>query len=164
MIIRTAALGFALLCGVAASQIPEFVQQYRQRLGGALDELTAIVRQFDVDAAGVGMDRPKAIATLNDNPDPLARGRGRAMQDAVQRRERLADQDRKFRTDGPLARLVAFAEDFDPQLASRTWADFEPAVPTTPEGLVCAGAGALGGYGFLRLIVAPFRLRRRVPA
>ena len=43
MILRRFALMFGLFCGVAASQLPEFAQQYRQRLGGALDELTALV-------------------------------------------------------------------------------------------------------------------------
>ena len=50
MIVRAVALGVGVLCGALASQAPEFAQQYRQRLGGALDELTAIVAQFDDDA------------------------------------------------------------------------------------------------------------------
>ena len=46
IVIVAAALG-----GVGASQLPEFAQQYRQRLGGALEELTRIVAEFDASAA-----------------------------------------------------------------------------------------------------------------
>ena len=59
--------GLALIVGVvfggAFSQAPEFAQQYRQRLGGALDELTAIVQRFDQDAARAGLDRRRAART-----------------------------------------------------------------------------------------------------
>lgn len=55
MILRRLALGFALFCGVVASQLPEFAQQYRQRLGGALDELTALVDQFASESRATGL-------------------------------------------------------------------------------------------------------------
>lgn len=32
---------------VLFSQAPEFAQQYRQRLGGAIDELTTSIQSFD---------------------------------------------------------------------------------------------------------------------
>ncbi|MBV9433737.1 MAG: DUF2937 family protein, partial [Hyphomicrobiales bacterium] len=37
---RTLSLAIALLAALAFSQLPEFTQQYAQRLGGAIDELT----------------------------------------------------------------------------------------------------------------------------
>ena len=36
---------------------------------------------------------------------------------------------------------------FDPRLASRAYADFEPAVPVTAAGLIAAAAGLLLGWG-----------------
>ena len=44
---RIAAVGFGVLGGFLASQGPEFSQQYRQRLGGAIDELNRVVARFD---------------------------------------------------------------------------------------------------------------------
>lgn len=70
LVLRRIALGFALFCGLIASQLPEFAQQYRQRLGGAIDELTAIVDQFAAEAASQGMDASKAIAQLEANTIP----------------------------------------------------------------------------------------------
>ena len=162
MILRRLALGFALFCGVLASQLPEFAQQYRQRLGGALDELTAIVAQFDADAAerrhGSARRRsPRSKPMPTSSPATAAAPCGQT----IHRRDRLAGQDTKFRTAGPFVRLAVFAEDFDPQIARRAWAAFEPATPVTAEGFACAGAGALVGYSALRLLAAPFRRRRR---
>lgn len=163
-VLRTVSLAVGLLTGAAFSQLPEFAQQYRQRLGGALDELTAAVKQFDQDATGAGMDRNKAIDTLMHNQEQIARGRGVAIQKTIERQVRLSDQQEKFRDAGPFGRLFAFAYDFDPQLASRAWGDFEPAAPLTAEGAASAGAGLVAGYGLTQLIAAPFRRRRRTAA
>lgn len=164
MILRSIALFFGILCGVATSQLPEFVQQYRQRLGGALDELTAMIDQFQSEAGAAGLDRSGAIAQLEANSDQLVRDRGKSMAQTIARRDRLADQQQRMRGAGPFARLFVFAEAYDSRIAQRAWGDYEPAVPTTPEGFAIAGAGALLGYGVLRLVGAPFRRRRKQPA
>ncbi len=164
MILRRLALVFGLFCGVAASQVPEFAQQYRQRLGGALDELTALVDEFAAEARAAGLDAKGAIAQLEANADPLVRDRGRSMEQTMLRRDRLEEQRRRMIEAGPFARLAAFAQSYDAGIARRAWGDFEPAVPTTAEGFATAGAGALAGYGALRILAAPFRRRRRGPA
>ena len=43
MRVHPVAFVIGLLLGFALSQTPEFAQQYRQRLGGAIDELQRIV-------------------------------------------------------------------------------------------------------------------------
>lgn len=164
MILRRLALGFALFCGVVASQLPEFAQQYRQRLGGALDELTALVDQFASESRATGLDPKGAVAQLEASGDQLVRERGRSMEQTMARREKLADQKARMQEAGPFARLVAFAQSYDPGIARRAWGDYEPAVPTTGEGFATAGAGALAGYGLMRLLGAPFRRRRRETA
>ncbi|HMN70785.1 MAG TPA: DUF2937 family protein [Rhodoblastus sp.] len=161
MILRRLALGFGLFCGVVASQLPEFAQQYRQRLGGALDELTALVDQFASEAQSAGLDTKGAIARLEADGEQLARDRGRSMAQTVARQQRLAGQQKRMQEAGPFTRLIVLAETYDPRIARRAWGDYEPAVPTTGEGFAAAGAGALAGYGVLRLVGAPFRRRRR---
>ena len=70
-IVRIAAFALGLLGAVTASQGPEFAQQYRQRLGGSIDELHRIVARFDADAAANGETRERAIGRLRGNPDDL---------------------------------------------------------------------------------------------
>jgi hypothetical protein len=161
---RTISIGLALAGALAASQAPEYAQQYRQRLGGAIDELAAMVRQFDADASGLGLDRNAAVDRLKSNADPVAQKRGDAMAGSVHRLDRLEQQRRTMQEAGPLGRIVALASDPDPQVARRALEDFEPAVPTTAEGAAVAGLGFLASYGLVRLIVLPFRkLFRRRP-
>lgn len=161
LFVRRFALGFGLFCGLVSSQLPEFAQQYRQRLGGAVDELTTIVDRFSADASNAGMDKAQAIAKLQSNADVLARGRGRDMTQTIERRDRLAAQQARFSKAGPVGRLIVFAENVDPDIARRAWSDYEPAVPTTTEGFATAGAGAIFGYAVARLLGLPIRRRRR---
>ena len=50
---------------VAFSQLPEFAQQYAQRLGGAISELKVIVADFDRDAANSQLSREDAIFNVS---------------------------------------------------------------------------------------------------
>ncbi len=159
---RTMVLAVGLGGAVAGSQLPEFAQQYRQRIGGAIDELKPMVQRFDADAQAVGLDRGTALSRLQQSPEPIAKGRGVATADMVARLERLEGQQQQMQNAGPFQRIAVMFEEPDPQLMSGAWHDFEPAIPTTMEGALTAGAGFLGGAGLLALISAPFRRRRRV--
>jgi hypothetical protein len=160
---RTVSIAIALFGAVAASQAPEFAQQYRQRLGGAIDEVRNAVTQFDQDAASNGLDRGGAIERLRGNVDPLAKARGDAAAGSASRLERLTGQREAMNQSGAIGRILAIARDPDPQIARGTIETFEPAVPTTGEGVVVAGLGFLATYGLLRLLARPFRHFRRRP-
>lgn len=153
-----------LLTGTATSQLPEFSQQYRQRLGGAIDALEQILADFNRDAARHGLTSAEAIARQKSSEDAFIRARGDSMINAEVRLSRLKQQQAELETAGPLQRLVIFASGFDPQLARATAGDYEPAVPVTTAGFASAGAGA--GLGFLvaRLFGGLVRLGRRRPA
>lgn len=161
MLARRFALAVGLVLAVICSQVPEFVQQYRQRLGGTLDELRRAVGRFDDEARAQSLSREAGIARLRDNADPLVQARGSDIADAVDRERRLSAQQGAFETAGPLLRYWVFVDGLDPELAGRTYAIFEPAVPVTPSGLVAGGVGLAAGYAGLRGLAAPFRRRRR---
>lgn len=161
---RTMLLAAGLGGAVAGSQIPEFAQQYRQRIGGAIDELKPMVVRFDADARAAGLDRAGALGRLQDNPEPIVKARGLAAADMVARLEILEDQQRRMQGAGPFGRILVLAEEPDPQLARGTWRDFEPAIPATIEGAATAGVGFAAGAGLLALILAPFRRRSAVRA
>ncbi len=57
MILKRLVFALALFLATLASQVPEYAQQYRQRLGGAVDELTRIIAAFDADAARLAISR-----------------------------------------------------------------------------------------------------------
>jgi hypothetical protein len=157
------ALAIGLLCALVGSQLPEFAQQYRQRLGGALDELNRIVAQFDAEAEGQSLTRAQGIERLKGNADSLASERGLAVERDVARADRLARQKEAFQNGGPVTRLASLIANFDPATAAQAIADFEPAVPITFEDLIIAGLALLLGMGATHLVAWPVRrqLRRR---
>src|ERR687893_2800362 len=103
-IARTMAAALGLVGGVAASQGPEFAQQYRQRLGGGIDELRRVVQRFEADAGANGHSREGAIDRLKTNPDNLVSRQGDAMRGNVERLERLERHRQAFVEAGPVPR------------------------------------------------------------
>ncbi len=163
MILRQLALFLGLLMGVITSQLPEYAQQYRQRLGGAIDEINRMLADFDSDAATMKLNREQGVERLAANSDPLASQRGARLREESARAERLERQLAAFQTAGPVGRLGVLAADMDPGIASRAWSSFEPAVPITMEGALLAFFGFLSGWGLVRVVGRPFRRRRVRP-
>jgi hypothetical protein len=150
-----------VLSGTATSQLPEFSQQYRQRLGGAIDALEEILADFRKDASQYGLSITEAISRQKSSGDPFIRARGDSMANADQRLVHLKQQQEKLQTAGPFARLMIFVRGVDPQLAQATAQDYEPAIPVTPVGLASAGVGALAGLLIMRVLFGIARLGRR---
>ena len=162
MIGRTVSLAVALFTGLAASQLPEFTQQYTQRLGGAIDELTRVVQRFDKDSVAMGEDRKSALARLGGSPDELARRQSAAMAANIARLDALEAQQAAMAVAGPFRRIEAFLSDPDPKIAKATWDSFEPGVPATGEGAASGGAGFLLGGGLSSMLGRMFRRRPRL--
>ena len=133
MFTRRLAVAVALIAGVIGSQGPEFAEQYRQRMGGALDELKRIVAQFDAAAAHQGLTTTQALSRLEQNAEPLAREQGQDMMETIARADRLDGELEAMRSAGPLRRIYVMGKHFDPDLARGTLDNYEPAVPLSFE-------------------------------
>ncbi|PTW63311.1 Protein of unknown function (DUF2937) [Breoghania corrubedonensis] len=163
MIVRTVTLAIALVMGTLTSQFPEFAQQYRQRLAGAIDALGEVVADFRRDAEAENLSPQEAIARLESSGDSFARRRAASMERTITRLDRLIAQWRAMERGGPFARLNALVGEADPDLVRATASDFEPAVPVTIEGLVSALVGLLVGLFGTRATVAGSRgIRKRM--
>jgi hypothetical protein len=161
-------LAVGLLGGIVGSQAPEFAQQYRQRLGGAIDELNRVVSRFEADARASGQSREAALAQLRGAPDRLVSLQGDAMRANIERRDRLERQRSAFVEAGPFQRLAVMMREADTDIARAAYGDFEPAVPVTNEGLVMGLIGFALGWILTRLLGLPLRRlffrRRQRPA
>jgi exonuclease VII large subunit len=158
------ALAIALFAALIGSQGPEFAQQYRQRLGGAVAELNRIVAEFDAETERQNLTEAQGVNRLEENADALARQRGEAMAETIDRANELKEQLQAMMTAGPLTRLYVMAKDFDPQIAQSTLDNFEPATPLTFEALTVAGLGAVWGWLATHLVAWPLRRRSRLRA
>ena len=164
MLARRLALAIAVLAGLIGSQAPEFAQQYRQRLGGALEELNQIVSEFDTEVQRQNLSRAEALKRLEDNTDPLARARGEDMGKAIERADRLNEQIQAMNSAGPLMRLYVEATNFDPEIAHSALDNYEPAEPLSVGALTSGGLAALWGWAATRLVAWPFSRRSRLRA
>lgn len=156
--------GLGLLVGLAlglgGSQYPEYAQQYEQRLGGAVDELQAVVEKFDAAAASEGLTRGEALERYAHNPDEFIVGQGGDMQATIDRYQRLSAHLADLQTAGPLERLTDMARYYDPEIGARAAETYKPAVPVTPEGIGLGAGGLAVGYALVALLARPFRSRR----
>ena len=160
-IMRWLSLGFALVGGVFASQLPEFSQQYRQRVGGALDEINRMLAEFDLDAKANNLTRMQGIEKLRSSADPFVAQRGNRVAADDVRAARLNLQQKNFEGAGSFARMFVMAKDYDAGIAARAWQDFKPAVPLSMEGAISAAAGFFAGFGLWHLLGWPVRNRQR---
>ncbi|HTJ01499.1 MAG TPA: DUF2937 family protein [Methylovirgula sp.] len=161
MIIRRLALFFAALSGLLTTQMPEYWQQYRQRLEGAIDELAAIVQRFDAEAAQEGLNQSAAIARLEANSDVLARKHGTDIQHDINRLHKLRESDSAFNEKNLPEKWWTLARNLDPAIAARAYETYQPAVPTTSEGFIAGIIGFFIGGALIHILGLPIRYRHK---
>ncbi len=160
-IVRIIAFGLGIFGGIVASQGPEYSQQYRQRLGGTIDELHRVIARFDADASAHNETQETAIARLRANPDTLVSKQGVAMQANVERLGRLQDHRDAMMQAGPFARIALMLRDGDQDVMEAAYRDFEPAMPVTEEGLLSTAIGFVAVWGSILLFASFVRSFRR---
>ena len=140
-----------LLCVVGAvlfSQLPEFIQQYLQRLGGHLDEARRQLEQFRAVAARSDLTLDQLIARSLGSGEPTVTRLGRVIQETTARVDALAAADAAIRQASILSRPFVFLRHLDFSIVYATWTIFKPAVPTTVEGLFYSACGVLLALAF----------------
>jgi hypothetical protein len=133
-----------VLCVAGAvifSQIPEFMQQYLQRLGGHLDEAKRQLLQFRHVAEQSGLTLDRLISQTVANHDAAVAKLGGVMTDAVVRVDTLQSAHDALLHASLWTRPFVFARHLDHEIARGVADVFKPAVPTTLEGLVYAAIG-----------------------
>ncbi|MCB1507507.1 MAG: DUF2937 family protein [Hyphomicrobiaceae bacterium] len=152
MIARLIAFVMLALGAGSASQFPEYAQQYRQRLGGAVDELSVIVGEFDAAARSAGLTREEALWQYSEAGGNFLPERGNQMRRAINRFETLREQDTLLDQGGTFSALRVVLLDADRQVAEGALEDFRPAVPLTAEGLSLTAAGGALGLIFYQIL------------
>ena len=162
MLLKAITLAGGLAGAAGLSQFPEFSQQYVQRLGGAVDELSRFVQEFDADAASLGLTRAAALGDLAQG-GAMGAKRAETVARTVARYERLSADLASLEAAGPFTRLYRAGHLSDGEIAGKAWAAFRPALPVSFEGAVCAGIGFLAGWGVLAGLAGVLRrlVRRR---
>ena len=149
----------ALGLGITLSQFPEYSQQYVQRLGGAADELTKVVDDFDRTARRSDQTREEALASMTGTE--FLEGRKTDMETTITRQERLTASYATLKDADAFTRLANIYRFSDAQIGASAWEDYQPAVPVTIESGALLLGGYVGLYGFLSFFGRMFRRRPR---
>lgn len=160
MLTRTFSLIAGLGTATLACQMPEFMQQYHQRLGGAVQELSIVVEDFDRDAQAQGLSRSEALDSYSISSQPFINTRGLSMTRTLDRFEHINAHYEALSDANILTRPVLLAQHSDKQLMNGAWQDYKPAIPTTPEGIVYGLVGFLFGGGLVALLGKAYRRLR----
>lgn len=142
-----------ILGAVVACQLPEFIQQYLQRLGGRLDEARRQLAQFTDIAAQSRLSLADFIDRTSHNADTSVARLAGVMRDTVSRVDSLSAADSAIRHASLWEKPFVFFSHFDPDIARATLSIYKPAVPTTLEGLVYAVLGMLVVLGLYHGLV-----------
>ncbi|MFA6960494.1 MAG: DUF2937 family protein [Opitutaceae bacterium] len=147
-----------LLGAVTFCQLPEFIQQYLQRLGGRLDEARLQLAKFEEIARQSHLTLQQFIERTSANADTVVAKLGGVMQDTSDRVAALTRAMDAIQHASLWEKPFVFFAHIDPSIANATLDIYRPAVPTTAEGLIYAAAGMLailGTYhGFIRYPIA----------
>lgn len=164
MLVRAVSLVAGVSGAAGLSQFPEYSQQYIQRLGGAVDELSRVLSDFDTDATELGLSREAALVDLAQGGQ-MGAARADTMVKTIERHDQLSADLEQMQGLGPFSRARFAARFTDIELAGRVWDNYKPAMPVTFEGAVFAVLGFLSGLALFSALIwclrLPFLLFRR---
>jgi hypothetical protein len=155
----------------AAACVPSFIAQYRQRLGGRLDQVLRDLGPFqEIANRNHGGDIRKLIAHHLASTDKTFRDEGGAIQAMVDSAARLKAGLEALSSD-LLHQMGYLAANLDVDIARSTWASFVPGFSLTPEyALFAIVVGAAmwlafvaAWFGVARLISSRGRAPSRAP-
>jgi len=135
-----------LVMAAALCQEPEFLQQYRQQLDGAIGILQAEADRFDADARAQSLTRDQALGRLTTNPDPVVVAEGSQRQAAFFRLASLLRDRAELAEPGLIHGVTTLVRHLDRPVAQAALTKLRPAAPLSEDGLFFAGLGFLIGF------------------
>jgi hypothetical protein len=158
-LLRDLTLVALVLAGaIGFSQVPRFVQEYEQRLGGALQEAQRQLDRYETLARQEGLALEGLAQRFAANADSAVAGIGRIVREQTARRDDLRVQAQALAEAGRLAKPIVLLRRHDPEILAAAWAKFAYTLTLDP-GFAALGAAA--GLLLNALIWwAPFRRRR----
>ncbi|WP_068469554.1 DUF2937 family protein [Candidatus Protochlamydia phocaeensis] len=149
---------FVVLGAFAGSQIPEFMQQYTQRLAGHVEELRHLLDGLRQIALHSNKSLEQYIQKFSASPDPDFARQGEFMQTMLQRWEELNQALLNLVQSPMWERPYVFMRDLNYPIAKATLHAFQPGLNLTIEGLCYTGIGLLIGFGLYKALSTLFAL------
>ncbi len=133
----------ALLGAGIGAQLPEYTQQYLQRLGGRLDTFARQTEALARDAQAEGLTVTRYLELFLDSSVSAHRRLGMRLADGLAEFERLQAAQKALLDAPPAGRPLVMLAQLDTDLALATLESFNPAVPLSAGGLLYALGGGV---------------------
>lgn len=145
------------LCVVAGafvgSQVPQFMQQYTQRLAGHVEALQKLINQLrHIASLSSQKTLEQYIEKFQNSSDPDFIHQGDFMQGILNRWEELHLALEHLTSSSIWLRPYYFLKDLQPDIAHSTFASYQPGFNLTLEGVCYAGVGIILGWAFYQMI------------
>lgn len=135
-------IGFALAGLLSASQIPGYVQEYEQRLGGARDEVTRLLEEFSAIAERSGTDLATYAERLAGDDDPSIGATGREIISLSERVYRMTTHAEALAVSSRFMKPVVLVRDGDREIIGAAWKAYHHTLTLDPEfGAIGLGVG-----------------------
>lgn len=122
---------------ILGSQVPTFTDAYGQRLGGAVDEVQAIVAQYREIARSQSIPFEEYRVRMRGNSDPAVSDTGTEIDRQVAREQVLSAHGAAFAEAGIWTRPMLLLTEGDPQILRRAWENWSYTLTLDPRwGLV----------------------------
>ncbi|WP_353519002.1 DUF2937 family protein [Thalassotalea sp. SU-HH00458] len=117
-------------------QLPEFINQYIQRLSGHLEESKQQLSSYQALAEQYfNGEISLLIKQYKENSEPMIVDSAKVIEQLLQRTEYLANHLSSLNTNDYFQQLTQFALNFDPQLLKKTAEFYQLAIPLTINAL-----------------------------
>lgn len=146
---------FIVLGAFIGSQIPEFMQQYTQRLGGHVDELSHLLAALKKSVARNHKNIESYIQKFLSNSDTDITLQGEFMQSILLRWQKLSASLHSLVESSVWERPYVFVKNLDSDIFASTVGAYHPGISLTVEGLCYTVVGVLLGsavYQVLRVV------------
>lgn len=147
-----------VLGALMGAQLPEFIQQYKQRLAGHVAELQKIRDSLENLAKQSGTNLDQYIQKFLTNQDPDFASQGDFMKGILTRLDQLEGALNDLMTNGGWKQPFIFVKGIQWDIAQSAFSDFVPGLSLNLEGIIYTLLGAVIGYSCYHLIASGLRL------
>ncbi len=148
---------FAAIGGLVFLQVPQFYQQYTQRLAGHVDELKIMIGTITQAAEKNGKGLIAYIHKFLQHSDPDFASQGAMMKMMVDRESQLSNSLLAIQEAGPFSRPYYFVKNLNIDICWATLKDFQPGLMLTTEALLYALLGICAGVLLYKSIAFLFK-------
>lgn len=149
---------FAVVGALACAQAPMFIQQYGHQLSGRVAELKLQVQSIEYSASLGQKSLEQYVQRFLESGDLDFARQGELMQRMTERYNVLSIAINELNSATVISKPFIFIKEFNWDIASSTFSQFQPGIPFTFEGLIYAIAGIALGYGLFALFMTIVRL------